>query len=168
MSFCCNSGNVSGEVAIGGIVGNNRQYIFHVYNIAIQIKATGKNDDGASPVGGISGTQGVYDDAYIRVAYSKSKVIGKGSHVGGIIGNFLIGTMNKIYIMGEIDTPSTTNVGKIAGYKYDTSAMGTRQALTEEEMIAWNQETITTNLNQFVKKANSLPILNITVREITF
>lgn len=76
--------------------------------------------------------------------------------------------MNKIYNMGGLETPSTTDVGKIAGYKYDASAIGTRQALTEAEMIAWTQETITTNLNQFVKKENSLPILNVTVRGITF
>ncbi len=152
---------------MGGITGNNRKQIFYVYNIATQIEATGEANDECR-VGGIVGMQNSETDAYIRVAYNKSKIIAKSTCAGGIVGNMATGTLNKVYNMGDIDTPSTTNVGKIAGYKYDASALGTRQSLTEAEMIGWTQEAITTNLEQFVKKANSLPILNITVRGITF
>ena len=161
VSYCCNTGNVTGDNITGGIVGNNRKYILYVYNIATQINCTSKKY-----VGGIAGNQNTSSDAYTKFAYNKSKVIGN-SYVGGIIGDLNVGTISNTYNIGTIEGAS--NVGQIVGIKSNNSSSITNSTnVTNETMKGWNQNTITTNLGQFVKKANELPILNITVRNITF
>lgn len=166
ISYCCNSGNVIGEGAAGGIIGNNRGSIIYVYNKAEEIKIISTTESG---VGGIAGNQNTNSNAYIKYAYNynTSKITGKTA-LGGIVGNLYRGTIDKTYNMGVLNTNQTSNVGQIAGAKYNVSAITNSSKLTESEMKEWNQSTITTNLGQFVKKENSLPILNITVRGITF
>ncbi len=164
VSYCCNFGNVTGELAVGGIVGNNRGSIMYVYNRAEEIK---KTVVGGCDVGGIAGNQNTNNNSYVKYAYNTAKITSKNG-LGGIVGNFYLGTINRTYNVGILNTTATTDVGQIAGYKYNVSAITNSSKTTENEMKGWSQATITTNLGQFVKKENSLPILNITVRDITF
>lgn len=163
VSYCCNLGNVKGESVIGGIVGNNRGNIMYVYNIAQEIEALAS--DGQT--GGIAGNQTSTTNAYIQYSYNSAKVVGDINNIGGIIGGVGIGTLDHLYNIGTIN--NDTSVGTIYGTTYSTSVITNSSKLTESAMKEWNQSTITTNLGQFVKKENSLPILNITVRGgITF
>lgn len=164
VSYCCNLGNVTGEMVVGGIAGNNRGSIIYVYNKSEEIKST-IIDNGN--VGGIAGNQNTNNNSYVKYAYNTSKITGK-IVLGGIVGNFYLGTINRTYNLGILNTTETTYVGQIAGSKYNVSAITNSSGTTESEMKGWSQATISTNLGQFVKKENSLPILNITVRDITF
>lgn len=148
-------------MVVGGVVGNNRKKIEYVYNIAEEIKA--KDGD----VGGISGNQNIQNNASISYVYNISKITGT-TNLGGIVGGFFIGTVNRAYNIGILNTSLTTNIGQIGGIKYNISAITNSSGTTESEMKGWSESTITTNLGNFVKKDNSLPILNITVRDITF
>lgn len=162
VSYCCNLGNVKGESVIGGIVGNNRGNIIYVYNRAQEIKALAT--DGQA--GGIAGNQSATTNSYIQYSYNTAKVNGYVNNTGGIIGGIGIGTLNHLYNAGAIN--NSTSVGMIYGTTYSSSAVINSSEITESAMKGWNQETITTNLGKFVKKDNDLPILNITVRGITF
>lgn len=164
VSYCCNFGNVTGELVVGGIVGNNRGSIMYVYNRAEEIKIT---VGGGCDVGGIAGNQNTNNNSYVKYAYNTAKVTAKNG-LGGIVGNFHLGTINRTYNLGILNTTATTDVGQIAGGKYNVSAITNSSGTTESEMKGWSQATISTNLGQFVKKENSLPILNITIRDITF
>lgn len=164
VSYCCNLGNVTGEMVVGGIAGNNRGSIMYVYNRAEEIKIT---VGGGCDVGGIAGNQNTNNNAYVKYAYNTAKVTAKNG-LGGIAGNFVIGKIDRTYNLGILNTTATTDVGQIAGGKYNVSAITNSSGTTESEMKGWSQATISTNLGQFVKKENSLPILNITVRDITF
>ena len=167
VSYCCNKGNVSSpKRGVGGIVGSNIKYVTHVYNIATKIEA-GEEGNGNSNVGGIVGGQGNLDEASVRYSYNKATIKGK-RNVGGIIGIIDKGTVSNTYNMGTLDTTETVGIGNIVGQIYDTSAKTNSKKVTETEMIGWSQNTITTNLKNFVKKNNSLPILDITVRGIYF
>ncbi len=167
VSYCCNKGNVSSpKRGVGGIVGYNVKYVTHVYNIATKIEA-GQEGNGNSNVGGIVGGQGDLDEASVRYSYNKATIKGK-RNVGGIIGMVDKGTVSNTYNMGTLDTTETVGIGNIVGQIYDTSAKTNSKKVTETEMIGWSQNTITTNLKNFVKKNNSLPILDITVRGICF
>lgn len=140
--------------------------ITHVYNVANEISSTGS--DGRN-VGGIVGRQdnGNTAYAYTKYAYNTAKIIGN-RNVGGIAGSIWTGTMNNTFNIGEIAATSTNNVGQIAGKKYNTTAITNSNSVSRETMIGWSQETITTKLKNFVKKTNALPILDMTVRNITF
>lgn len=143
-------------------MGNNRGYVSYVYN-----KAQIKNLITENAIGGIAGTQAVNNNSYIRYAYNSGKIIGY-EPLGGIVGNLKQGTVSNTYNVGILDTTQTVSVGQIAGHINDSSAITNSSGTTESAMKGWSQATITTNLGQFVKKENSLPILNITVRGITF
>lgn len=165
VSYCCNLGKVSGELVVGGIVGNNRGSVMYVYNRAEEIKTI---IGGGCDLGGIVGNQNTTNNAYVKYAYNTAKITSKNG-LGGIIGNVVVGTIDRTYNLGTLNTVATTgDVGQIAGGKYNVSAITNSSKTTENEMKGWSQATITTNLGQFVKTENDLPILNITVRGITF
>ena len=162
VSYCCNLGNVTGKSINAGIVGNNRKHVSYVYNKAqIKILIT------ENAAGGIAGTQAVDSSSYIRYAYNSGKIVGY-SPIGGIVGSLKQGIVSNTYNMGILDTTETISVGQIGGHINDSTAITNSKGTTESEMKGWSQATITTNLGQFVKKENSLPILNITIRDITF
>lgn len=156
VSYCCNQGNVTSEHVTGGIVGNNRGSIMYVYNIAEQIKSTN------GFAGGISGNQNTVSSASIKYAYNRSKTVGV-EYVGGIT-NLEIGTVSNTFNIGKLE--GNSNIGVIT--PINISSVSNSWETTEENMIAWTQDTINTNLGRFVKKENSLPILNITLRGVTF
>lgn len=156
VSYCCNEGNVTSEHVTGGIVGNNRGSIRCVYNIAEQIKSTN------GFVGGISGNQNTVTSASIKYAYNRSKTVGV-EYLGGIT-NLEIGTVSNTFNIGKLE--GSSNIGIIT--PINISSVSNSWGTTEDDMISWTQDTINTNLGTFVKKENSLPILNITVRGITF
>ena len=160
VEYCSNAGSVKGEAVIGGIVGNNRGYILNVYNIAEEIENR-LSTDGC--VGGIAGNQNTTDNAYIKYAYNKAKVIGL-IYGGGCIGGMNVGNASNFYNMGTIQVTNTTYKGEVYGYTYSTSAVTKSGSTTESVMIGWSQTTINNNIGSgFVKKTNSLPILNIKI-----
>jgi hypothetical protein len=163
VSYCCNSGNVTGSLVTGGIVGNNRGHIEYVYNIGNEIKGIE-----SSHIGGIAGNQNTTSDAYIKYAYNTAKVSGT-SNIGGIIGTVYVGTVSNVYNIGTINASTTTNVGQIYGSTYNTSSITNSDSTTEATMKNWTQTQINSNIGSgFIKKTNSLPIFNITVKNITF
>ncbi len=165
MSYCCNKGNVTGEHVNGGIVGNNRGKIQYVYNIANQIKST-RMESGGGNAGGIAGNNNPPEyEISIQYAYNTSKIVAN-DYSGGIVGGFYAGTVDYTYNMGKFDTVTNKAVGEIKGDGKLTPTNS--KPVTETEMKGWNQDTINTNLQNFIKKENSLPILNITVRNVTF
>lgn len=159
---CCNEGNVSSDDGgVGGIAGQNVKSILSVYNIAMQI--TGNN----SNIGGIVGNN-VQGSSSIQYAYNKAKITGE-KNVGGIVGGVNNGsTVSNTYNMGVLDSTQTNYVGQIAGIVSSTSSITNSTGISETEMMGWNQSTITTNLGNFIKKTNGLPILGVTVRGFTF
>lgn len=82
--------------------------------------------------------------------------VNQNKQAGGIIGAYQTGSVDHAYQIGTLNIVH-------AGLTPTNS-----KNVTETEMKGWSQATISTNLGQFVKKENSLPILNITVRDITF
>ena len=83
--------------------------------------------------------------------------------MGGIT-NLEIGTVSNTFNIGKLE--GSSNIGIIT--PINISSVSNSWGTTEDDMISWTQDTINTNLGTFVKKENSLPILNITVRGITF
>ncbi len=79
-------------------------------------------------------------------------------NAGGIIGSFQTGSIDHTYNIGTLNLVNNAN---------SLSPTNSKE-VTETEMKGWDQSTINTNLQNFVKKENSLPILNITVRNVTF
>ena len=83
---CINKGNVSGNVAIGGIVGYNRSTSCKIDNCKNygNVILSGTSDDRS--VGGILGINA--EKAEIKNAYNQGKIIGKGTigGAGGIVG----------------------------------------------------------------------------------
>lgn len=160
ITYCCNKGKATADIAVGGIAGNNKGNIEYVYNIAEEIKALRMH------AGGIVGTQNVKSTSSIKYAYNASKISGNSS-VGGILALFNIGTVENTYNMGVVNATSNVDVGQIIGGG-TAGTPSNSKPVTEAEMKGWNQATINSNLQNFVKKENSLPILNITVRNVTF
>lgn len=76
---------------------------------------------------------------------------------GGIIGGFQTGSVDHAYNIGTLKIVNT-------GGSTPTNSKN----VTETEMKGWEQSTINTNLPNFLKKEKGLPILNITVRNVTF
>ena len=99
----------------------------------------------------------------MQYAYNKSKIIGY-KEVGGIIGSLVTGTVSNTYNIGTIQAGSTINVGNVSGYTTNSNMLTYSGSTTESTMKGWNQTTINSNIGSgFVKKTNSLPILNVTI-----
>lgn len=165
VSYSCNLGNVTANKVVGGIVGNNRGQIIYTYNMAEEIKAI--TTEMNSNVGGISGNQNTQSSASISYSYNTGKITGN-TQLGGIVGAMASGTVDKTYNLGILNTVNTSDVGQIAGLKYNTSAIKNSNKVTQSDMKSWSQSTVSTNLGNFIKHTNSLPILNITIKDITY
>lgn len=102
-----------------------------------------------------------------QYAYNTARIVANG-YSGGILGGFWTGSLDHSYNMGTLDTTTNVSVGEIVGPKSSKLNPTNSKPVTEAEMKGWEQSTINTNLPNFLKKENSLPILNITVRNVTF
>lgn len=162
ISRSCNSGNVTGVGATGGIIGTNFALIYEVYNNANEIRNTATK----AAVGGIAGNQTENSGAYVKKAYNKSRVFGPEA-VGGIVGSVGKGTVDQTCNVGLIG--STSNIAPAVGRSYSGTVITNSSSVAQSTMIGWSQAIINNKLGTpFTKKANSLPILNITFRNKTF
>ncbi len=94
---CYNTGNISGDYLIGGVVGFNRGTVSGSYNSGTV--------SGTSPVGGVVGDNDYYGTIYN--CYNSGTVSGTNS-VGGVAGDNS-GTVSNCYNIGKVS--GTINVG---------------------------------------------------------
>ena len=107
---CINTGTLTGETSVGGIVGYNTGNIQKSYNL-------GAVSSGAS-AGGIS----AYNTGNIRYCFNKGSITSEGSNIGGISGGIQgEGIAKSCYNVGNI-TGNGSNVGGIVGHLYSESA----------------------------------------------
>ena len=129
---CYNNGSISGGESSGGIANYNAGEINGCYNTG-NIIISGKSSASPYSAGGICAGEGNVSGVLIEGVTSKINIescfnigivkttsdeSGKiGAYLGGIVGNFSNGTLQKCYNSGNFDTVYTSNyVGGIVGY----------------------------------------------------
>ena len=84
LTKCWNSGDVIGQAVVGGIAGISYATITESYNIGA-VKATGKDKNNNSALGGICGFS-YSSDGKISYCYNRGEIIADYYGVGGILG----------------------------------------------------------------------------------
>ena len=103
------SGEVTGNIRVGGVVGDNRGTVENCYN-------TG-NISGNSYVGGVVGYN--YPGASVENCYNTGSVNGSGNSVGGVVGYNGSGSVTNSYNTGEVSGYS--HVGGVVGGNSDST-----------------------------------------------
>ena len=97
---CYNAGDVSGTSQVGGVVGNNSRTVENCYNTGM---VSGNID-----VGGVVAT----NDGTVQSSYNTGTVSGE-RQVGGVVGLHILGTVQDSYNTGEVS--GTSDVGGVVG-----------------------------------------------------
>ena len=103
-----NTGSVSGETFVGGVVGKNEGSVSNVYN-------TGSVSESGNDVGGVVGN----NFGTVSNAYNTGSVSGSGDDVGGVVGYSFNGTVSNVYNTGSV-SGNGVGVGGVVGNNYGT------------------------------------------------
>ncbi|MCQ2063018.1 MAG: hypothetical protein MJY99_06730, partial [Fibrobacter sp.] len=101
-----NTGSVSGDYEVGGVVGNNFGTVRNVYN-------TG-SVSGDYEVGGVVGN----NFGTVSNAYNTGSVSGSGDDVGGVVGYSFNGTVSNVYNTGSV-SGNGVGVGGVVGFSFN-------------------------------------------------
>ena len=102
---CYNTGNISGNGSVGGVVGDNVGRVENCYNTGT---VTGTNDY----VGGVVG----YNGSIVKNCYNTGAVNSSGNYVGGVVGENPTGRVENSYNTGAVS--GGEYVGGVVGYNH--------------------------------------------------